>query len=687
MTRWTVVLLVVLILATAVVGTTALAGELLASVLGAAVILAAAAWYWSLAVREQPEALPKLRVAGLAMLALLMSLLYALLVAALGLPDALAAPLFTLFLATAGAAVTIALAAALDLSLLTRLRWARVLAIAFVTAVALSLTAAVAGADAAAPARGLLAWAQPQVSIYPLGLAVGLLALVAPMEWVVALDRRQRLGVLAGWGTAVVPLAVALGVDRLVPLPHQHLLQSATHAGALFCLVFVVVMLARATLALPGARAYERKVRELDAIYDFGLTAGAAFSATELQEAALESVLKVVEPDVALLVEPDPDGPGCVCLLSRADASGRHAYRFGARTPWMPIAGRFSDRGPVVVVDHRKAPPGVLRRVWEPASGSSVIVPAIGQSGSPAAILIVGRFQRYAFNTAEVRSLAGFANQVALAIDHARLLRETVESERRQRELEIARELQMNLLPKSPPSWPRLDIADRSEPATEVGGDYFDYLPLPGGRLGVVVGDVAGHGMPAGLMMAMAKSAIHTQVQIGGSPSVLLERLSETLLRLSADNQFMTMVFAELDVDAGEFRYSNAGHHYPLHLRTDTGTIEQLESTGIPLGLLPIPPGPFRRSPLGTGDILLFYSDGVVEATGADGEEMFGIDRLGGVLLANRSRSAKTILEAVFRAVRRFCGDEPLHDDATLVVVKVLAEAAPSGGGGDESNS
>lgn len=678
MTRWTISLLAAIAAVTIAAAPADQASDLLVSVLGALVLALAAVWYWHLDVREQPEAFPKLRVAGLAMLVLLMAQLYALLVAALGLPVGLSRLLFTLFLATAAAAVVVALAAALDLTMLTRLRWARIVAIGFVAAVGISLTAVVAQADVA-PAGTMLDWARPPFSTYPLAAAVALLALVAPMEWVVGLDRRQRIGVLMGWGTAIVPLAVAVGVDRLIPLPHQHLLLVATHAGALFCLVFVVVMLARATLALPGARAYERKVRELDAVYDFGLTAGAAFNPAELQAAALESVLKVVEPDVALLVEPAEDSAGCSCMLSRSDSGGRHVYRFQSRTRWGPIGERFADRSPVVVVDHRKAPPGVLQRVWEPASGSSVIVPVIGQNDRPEAVLIVGRFERHAFNTAEVRSLAGFATQVALAMDHAHLLRETVESERRQQELEIARDLQINLLPKSPPEIPGLDIADRSEPATEVGGDYFDYLDLGDDLLGIVVGDVAGHGMPAGLMMAMAKSAIHTQVQIGGSPSALLERLSETLLRLSADNQFMTMVFAELNTTTGDFRYSNAGHHYPLHLHAATGHFQELESTGIPLGMLPMPPGPFRTSRLEAGDILVFYSDGVVEATRAD-DEMFGLTRLSKVVLANRTRSAKTILEAVFREVRRFCGDEPLHDDATMVVVRAAGDAPSPGG-------
>ncbi len=163
-----------------------------------------------------------------------------------------------------------------------------------------------------------------------------------------------------------------------------------------------------------------------------------------------------------------------------------------------------------MVVDHRKAPPAALDKVWEPAAGSSVVVPVITQDDVLCAVIIAGRFETHAFDAAEVRSLRGFASQVALALDHARLLRETVESERRKKELEIARELQLNLLPKGPPGFAGLDIDGYSNPASEVGGDYFDYLTLQNGNPAVVVGDVAGHGMPAGMLMAVAKSAIHT---------------------------------------------------------------------------------------------------------------------------------------------------------------------------------
>ncbi len=642
--------------------------DLVTPATGLFLLVASVAWYWQLDGRVQPEALPKLRIAGLSALVLLLALMYGLLVGAIALPEGLARLLYALFLGVAAAALLVGLLALVDLALLTRQRWARYLAGLLAVGYGLTMILETVRAHADAASGGGLA--DPVANPYPLALLVALLALVAPMEWVVALDRRQRLAVLVGWLVALAPLVAATWASRLLPAPHQHLLTASVRVGAILGAVYVAIVLARATLALPGARAYERKVRELDAVYDFGLTAGTAFNPEELQTAVVNAMLRVVEPDVALVVEADPEDEGCSCVLLRADNAGQHVYRFRSRAPWSGLVERFADRRPLVIVDHKKAPPGAFERIWEPASGSSVIVPVIPPEGDPRAVLIAGRFEEYAFNTDEVRSLAGFANQVGLAMDHARLLRETVQAERRKRELEIARELQVNLLPREAPDLPGLDIAARSEPATEVGGDYFDYLELGQGRLGIAVGDVSGHGMPAGLLMAMAKSSIYTQVQSGVLPSEMIARLSETLLQLSADNQFMTMVLSEIDLEAGEFRYSNAGHHYPFHLRAGTGEVVELESTGLPLGMLARPQGPFRTCPLGVGDILVFYSDGIVEATDPQ-DEMFGLSRLRKLILANHDKDAKTIVEVVFRAVRAYTRGEPLDDDATIVVVRV----------------
>ena len=670
LSRWTIPLGVALV----VVAVTGLPGversHPLTAVVGSLLLAVSAGWYWTLDARAQPEALARMRVAGLALAGLLLALLYVLLVAALGLPVGLARFLYALCLGVSAIALVVALSAAIDLAQLTRLRAARYLAILVLAGVAFTLVATVARAH---PGSEPSSFTDPTLAQAVLVLCAAMLAYIAPTEWVLVLETRQRLAVFIGWLVALMPLAAAMAVARLVPLQHQHLLVAFVRLAALLCLVYLTVMLARATLALPGARAFERKVRELDAIYDFNLTAGSAFNPEELQSVVLDSMLAVAEPDVGAVVEPDPAGSGCSCVLLRADGGEKHLYRFNSRAPWAALAERFTDRRPVVVADHRKAPPGVLERIWEPESGSSVIVPVITHDGTPRAVLIAGRFETYAFDRGEVRSLAGFGNQVALAMDHARLLRDTVEAERRQRELEIAREFQLNLLPAEAPEVPGIDIAARSDPATEVGGDYYDYLTLRNGNLGIVVGDVSGHGMRAGLLMAMAKSAIYTHGQSDESPTVLMERLNETLLNMSADNQFMTMVFVELGRDRRSYRYSNAGHHYPLHIRHGAGTAEELESNGLPLGMLPRAPGPFIERELGPGDVLVFYSDGVVEA-GEQGGEMFGVERLGEVVLANRARDAKTVVEAVFRAVHKFSGDEPLADDATIVVVRALQD-------------
>lgn len=633
-------------------------------------LVAAALWYWKLEARMQPEPLPKLRVGGLAVLLLLLALLYALLVAALQLPDALAGLASGLLLGVVAVAVAAALAVAVDLALRSRQAWSRIFVAASMAAL---------GFDLLQPALGGLGLPPVAWAIWAAALLFGVVAVAAPLEWVVELDRRERLVVLAGLAGTLVPLGVTLATEQLLEVPGHGTLVRFVADGGVLAMVFVVTVLLRSTLALPGARAYERKARELDAVYDFGLTARSAFDPERLEGAVLDALFVVGEPDVALMVVPDPGGDGCRCVLQRDDGDGRHRYRFGSRCRWQRLSDHFSDRRPLLVVDHQKAQPGVLEKIWEPATGSSAILPVIGQESTLLGVLIAGRFERHAFSSSDVRSLAGFASQVALALDHARLLRETVEAERRKRELEIARDFQLNLLPSEPPTMAGLDIADRSEPASEVGGDYFDYLPLEDGRLAVVVGDVAGHGMPAGLLMAMAKSAIHTQVQVQADPARLMGRLSETLLRMSADNQFMTMVFTELDLARGTLRYSNCGHHYPLLYRSRTETFEELESTGLPLGMLPRPSGPFRTREIEPGDILVFYTDGVTEAgSDADEDDMFGVERLCRVVLANRDRPAQTVVEAVFRAVRRHSGARPLADDATLVVVRLLRPAIDS---------
>ena len=526
---------------------------------------------------------------------------------------------------------------------------------------------------------------QAAAALVPLGFAGLLLGLLAPMGWLITMERRERISVLIGGVLALVPLltAAVMFVNRAVTTPAAGAAAESASTttppigislfiggGSLFAFAFVVLLLVRAAQALSGAVLYERKVQELDAVYDFGLTTTSAVDPQEFQNLVLRSLRKIGAPDVVALVEPGKDEYVSFSLL-RSDAEGEHIYRHQARASWPDLSIRFADRRPLSVADHGRGQQSPLPRIWEPSTGSSVIVPVPSPEGTPRALLVAGKHEAHGFKQGEIRSLSGFANQVGLAMEHARLLIEMVESERRKNELEFARQMQLDLLPRDPPEVPGLEIADRSNPATEVGGDYFDYLHLPSGNLGVVFGDVAGHGMTAGLIMAMAKSAVHTQVRADGRPGQLLPRLGEVLLEMSAPNQYMTMVFAEFDLNHGSLAYLNAGHHFPLHYQAASGAVEFLESTGPPLGLLPTPPGEAQTRELGLGDVLAFYSDGLVEAFNENDQD-FGIQRLGDIVAARSEQPAATIVEDIFSSVRRFTGDRPWHDDATIVIVRIL---------------
>lgn len=606
-------------------------------------------WYWLREVRARGEEYRKLRSAALAVQVLWLSVLYSQTASLLPVPEGLSQPLDALLLATGAVALSVAVLVAVDLAVI-RLRYrAFLLAVAYATVIGCTLlgTAAV----------GVLGFA---------GVTLGLLA---PMGWLITLDRRQRVSVLVGGMLSTIPLIAAASIFSLTSDSPWAMLFDYIRLGSVFCLLYVVLLLIRAAQAMSGATLYERKVQELDAVYDFGLTARTALNPEEFHTAILRSLHRISSPDVAAVVEPAPEGDGSVFSLLRVDADGEHLYRHSARAPWETVAEQFSDRRPLLVADHSKAQPGALRRIWEPARGSSVSVPVLSPEGEPRALLIAGRHQEHAFPQAEIHSISGFASQVGLAMEHARLMREMVESERRKRELEIARQMQLALLPDKPPAIPSLDIADRSIPATEVGGDYFDYLLLTDDRLGVVFGDVAGHGMTAGLIMAMAKSAVHTQVRADASARHLLPRLGEVLLEMSAPNQYMTMVFAQINVTTGQIWYVNAGHHYPLHFMAADGKIEKLESTGPPLGLLPLPPGEPRERTLRSGDVLAFYSDGLVEAINSK-EEEFGIARLAQVVVDNVQQPAAVIVDEIFTAVERFCATRHWHDDASLVIIR-----------------
>ncbi len=235
-------------------------------------------------------------------------------------------------------------------------------------------------------------------------------------------------------------------------------------------------------------------------------------------------------------------------------------------------------------------------------------------------------------------------------------------------DLEIAREIQKAMLPPGRFRAPGADVAGFSRPANTVGGDFYEILPLGDGRLVTAVGDVAGKGSPASLLMALLLAMMRTLIDERLEPAELISRLNVQVCRQSPGNRFITLFYSVLDLTTGELTYVNAGHTPPLLFRTD-GAMERLQDGGIALGM-------FDQSRFNTGrvllqpdDLLAIYSDGITEAENPKGLP-FDEQGLETVLAAERRNNVAATCAAVVRAVERHTADTRLADDLTLLLLR-----------------
>jgi serine phosphatase RsbU (regulator of sigma subunit)/catechol 2,3-dioxygenase-like lactoylglutathione lyase family enzyme len=252
---------------------------------------------------------------------------------------------------------------------------------------------------------------------------------------------------------------------------------------------------------------------------------------------------------------------------------------------------------------------------------------------------------------------------------HRRAAAEKLEAERRAaQELEIAKQVQARLFPQTLPPLRTLDYAGICHQARQVGGDYYDFLDLGGGRVGLVVGDISGKGIAAALLMANLQANLRSQCAIAlDQPQRVLQSVNQLFCENTTDGAYATLFFGEYDDQAQRLRYANCGHLSALVLGRDN-TLERLDSTCTVLGLFKEWECSIAERRLAPGDTLLLYSDGVTESFG-DGEEEFGEERLIEALRRHRNLSPQALLASIVQDVQQFSVREQ-HDDITLIVAK-----------------
>jgi sigma-B regulation protein RsbU (phosphoserine phosphatase) len=263
-------------------------------------------------------------------------------------------------------------------------------------------------------------------------------------------------------------------------------------------------------------------------------------------------------------------------------------------------------------------------------------------------------------------ALDTLATEAGVAIENARLYRETLEKARIEHELKIAAEIQRALLPEGSHSGPFFESAGMSVQARAIGGDFYDMQDMPDGQFGFLVGDVAGKGPAAALLTAKILGIFSAFVSVGDEPVQTVDHINKVLTRRQIDARYATLFYGQLSAD-GQLRFCNAGHNPPLVYGVDG--LRRIESGGMPVGMFELAPYSGDQILLKPGDIMMLYSDGVTEAQNLAGEE-FGEARLVAVMERHSRGTADVILEQTINAVKEFAHGAEQYDDVTALVVK-----------------
>lgn len=393
------------------------------------------------------------------------------------------------------------------------------------------------------------------------------------------------------------------------------------------------------------------RVVELEALYDVGLAVAGTLDLDRLSEEILLRAVSLLDARRGALYVLE-EGRYRLDRIFGGDA-GRW---FAADDP--ELSAFLAGGG--------QAPADLL-----PGARHLLGVPVLFEN-SPRGMLVVGDKESRRgvgpFLPDDRRTLSLFANQAAIALENARSHLRALEQERLEREMHLAAEIQRQILPKGAPQVPGFQLAGWNRPARQVGGDYYDLFPARSGRVGLVVGDVSGKGIPAALMVSTLHSALRLlldQSELGPS---LLERLNRHILESSMPNKFITLLIGEVDPESGVLRYMNAGHNPGFLLRRD-GALNELGAGGVPLGLLPGSRYGMSEVSLAPGDLLCLYSDGITEAESVE-EEEFGNERLIDLLRRYRDRPLQEVLDSIHYAVSDHAQGRPQGDDQTLVLLR-----------------
>jgi sigma-B regulation protein RsbU (phosphoserine phosphatase) len=331
------------------------------------------------------------------------------------------------------------------------------------------------------------------------------------------------------------------------------------------------------------------------------------------------------------------------------------------------LVGYAAQHGEAVLVPDVSKDPRYIPA--NPETRSELCIPLIYKD-KVIGVLDIEHTRRGYFNEDHVRIMTTMAAQVAIAIENATLYERIARQEKRlEQDLALARELQFRLLPQKLPVFKHAEVAARFAPARQIGGDLYDFLKYGGhGVTGIAVGDVSGKGAPAAIYAALVSGIVRSHAMEEPTAAGMLEAVNLSLAERPIDGQYVSMIYAIWDDNQQQLQLANSGLPRPIHCRG--GKVEEIQATGLPIGLF----GSATYDELNVrgrkGDAFLFFSDGILDATSSNGE-MFGRHRLEKIAQANAHRSAEELADAIFTAVSNHAEGVEAFDDQTIVALKV----------------
>jgi sigma-B regulation protein RsbU (phosphoserine phosphatase) len=363
-----------------------------------------------------------------------------------------------------------------------------------------------------------------------------------------------------------------------------------------------------------------------------------------------------------------PPEPPPVAASDVAHGEARNGALIGATIPMERglVGAAMREKRVIYVADVRK---DSRYHMVNPETRSEMTVPLI-YKGTAVGVLDIEHTRLHYFTEDHERAMTTLAAQIAIALENARLYQRVMQQEQRlERDLAMAREVQLRLLPPTKPQHKRAEFAARFLPARTIGGDLYDFLPYDANRSAIALGDVSGKAAAAALYAALVSGIMRSVASQHLSPSEMLKTLNDTLQERKLDSQYVTMLFGVWNDENLTIQIANGGSVQPLFCHGEE--IETIRAEGFPLGMFPNATWEEFSIATQPGDSVLFFSDGIVDAQNAAGE-MFGNDRLIATVKKHQHKSASKLAESILADVGRFQGKRDRFDDETVVVLRVI---------------